>query len=122
MKKHLVAMGLALRVAGAFCSDYVLNNTDLLADTIAEYSDAYDLPHSHSFVLQGILIVADSWVVWCNHKEIRDSSDHCIHINGQVVEIVNVRADSVTFRWNDREISVGVGRSYNLKNDEFADF
>jgi hypothetical protein len=120
MKKY--AIGLVLWGVSAFSSDDVLNNTDLLADTIAEYRDAYDLPHSNSFFLQGILIVGDSWVIWCNNKEICDSSECCVHINGQVVEIVRVTANFVTFRWNNREIFIGVGRSYNLKNNEFADF
>ncbi|MDR1907501.1 MAG: hypothetical protein LBQ43_01420 [Holosporales bacterium] len=101
----------------------ILNSADLLADTIADYSEAYGLSSNQLFSLQGILFVGDSWVVWVNNKEISDASKHSIRIGTKTVSILQVTPYAVTVKCGEDEpVTVGVGRSYDIKAHEFADF
>ncbi|MDR0631560.1 MAG: hypothetical protein LBF66_03270 [Holosporales bacterium] len=107
--------------ANAVGSDLnVLNNNDSLADTIAEYSEAYT--PRHTFLLQGILLTSNSWVIWVNNKEITDLSSRYIKLDDKVVEIVQVTPHSVTFKYGINNVTIGIGKSYDFKRGEFSDF
>jgi hypothetical protein len=102
-------------------ADNVLTNTDLLTDTIAEYSEAYGTHHGQLFSLIGVLFVGDSWVIWVNNKEICRNDKPSIRIGGKDVEIVQVTPRAVSVVCEGREIVVSVGRSYDLVANEFTD-
>jgi hypothetical protein len=107
--------------ASAWADDLdILNNTDSLAETISEYSEAYT--PRQSFSLQGIVLTSSSWVIWVNNKEINDSSNRYINLGDKIVEIVQVGSHSVTLKCGICTVTVGVGKSYDFKRGEFSDF